>query len=68
MSEDTIDTRPYTGAAGGWGSMKSLAEISIREKVGPETARELTRLNKPGGVMCVSCRSEERRVGKECRL
>ncbi|WP_267397279.1 FdhF/YdeP family oxidoreductase [Sphingomonas sp. GC_Shp_1] len=52
---DKIDTEPYTGPAGGWGSMKSVAEISIREKVGPETARELTRQNKPGGFMCVSC-------------
>ena len=55
MSDESIDTRPYTGPAGGWGSMKSLAEIGVREKVGPETARELTRQNKPGGFMCVSC-------------
>ncbi|ATI57142.1 formate dehydrogenase [Sphingomonas melonis TY] len=56
MSDDqTISTEPYTGPAGGWGSMKSVAEINLREKVRPETARELTRLNKPGGVMCVSC-------------
>ena len=52
---DDIDTSPYTGPAGGWGSMKSLAEISMREKVGPEAAKELTRQNKPGGFMCVSC-------------
>jgi len=35
--------------------MKSVAEINLREKVRPETARELARQNKPGGVMCVSC-------------
>ncbi|MFA7751937.1 CbbBc protein, partial [Klebsiella pneumoniae] len=52
---DDIDTSPYTGPAGGWGSMKSLAEITLREKSRPEIARELTRQNKPGGFMCVSC-------------
>ncbi len=55
MSEDTINTEPYTGPSGGWGSMKSVAEINMREKVRPDTARELARQNKPGGVMCVSC-------------
>src|SRR5690242_5852759 len=57
MSDDReIDTSPYQGPAGGWGSMKSLAEINARERVPPvETLRELTRQNKPEGFMCVSC-------------
>ena len=56
MSDDrTIEIEPYTGPAGGWGSMKSLAEIGAREKVGPETLKELTRQNKPEGFACVSC-------------
>ena len=54
--EREIDLTPYTGPAGGWGSMKSLAEINAREKVPPvETLRELGRQNKPEGFMCVSC-------------
>ena len=41
-----IDLTPYDGPAGGWGSMKSLAEITAREKVPPvETMRELARQN-----------------------
>lgn len=56
MSDDrTVDIEPYTAPAGGWGSMKSLVEIGAREKVGPETIRELTRQNKAEGFACVSC-------------
>ncbi len=54
MSDD-IDIEEYTAPAGGWGSMRSLAEISAREKIGPEAVRELTRQNKPDGFVCVSC-------------
>ncbi|WP_425230180.1 FdhF/YdeP family oxidoreductase [Sphingomonas sp.] len=54
MSEK-VEIKPYTGAAGGWGSMKSLATIGLREQVRPETVRELARQNKTGGFMCVSC-------------
>lgn len=46
---------PFTGPAGGWGSVRSLAEILPREKIKPETLRELGRQNKPDGFMCVSC-------------
>ncbi|HVI98520.1 MAG TPA: FdhF/YdeP family oxidoreductase [Sphingomonas sp.] len=52
---DTIDLTPYDAPAGGWGSMKSVVEISRREKIPAEALRELARLNKPGGVACVSC-------------
>ncbi|HEX8554631.1 MAG TPA: FdhF/YdeP family oxidoreductase, partial [Sphingomonas sp.] len=45
----------YQGAAGGWGSMKSLARILPQERAGPDTLDTLRRQNKPGGVMCVSC-------------
>lgn len=56
MSDDRkIEIKPYTAPAGGWGSMKSLVEISAREKVGPELVRELARQNKPEGFACVSC-------------
>ena len=46
---------PYKGPAGGWGSLKSVAEILIREKVTPTNAAQLRRQNKPDGFMCVSC-------------
>ena len=54
MSEK-VEIKAYTGPAGGWGSMKGLARIGLREKSGPETARELIRQNKVDGFMCVSC-------------
>ncbi len=50
-----IEIESYGGPAGGWGSLKSLAEMGLREKSGPEVARELTRQNKPDGFSCVSC-------------
>ncbi|MEC3909372.1 FdhF/YdeP family oxidoreductase [Sphingobium sp. CR2-8] len=52
---DKPDVTPFKGPAGGWGSVRSLAEILPREKVGPETLRELARQNKPHGFACVSC-------------
>ncbi len=56
MSEDrTIEIEDYNATAGGWGSMKSIVEISAREKIGPEELREITRQNKPEGFACVSC-------------
>jgi len=53
---DKPEIEPYDGPAGGWGSMKSLAEIGLRERVPPiSTPHELARQNKPDGYMCVSC-------------
>ena len=54
MSEK-VEIKPYTGPAGGWGSVKSLATIGLREASGPETLVQLARQNKPDGFMCVSC-------------
>ena len=47
--------KPYKGPAGGWGSLKSVADILIRERVGPPGLAQLRRQNKPEGFMCVSC-------------
>ena len=52
---EKVEIEPYTGAAGGWGSMKGLATISLRERSGPTVAAELARQNKADGFMCVSC-------------
>lgn len=52
---DKPEVEPFRGPAGGWGSVRSLAEILPRERVKPEALRELARQNKPDGFMCVSC-------------
>ena len=54
MSED-VEIKPYTGPAGGWGSLNSVQKIIRREKLTPANVAELQRQNKPGGFMCVSC-------------
>ena len=53
--EQPIEIKPYNGPAGGWGSLKSVARITAREKLSPEALKELARQNKPEGFMCVSC-------------
>lgn len=52
---DKPEIKPFTGPAGGWGSMRSLAEILGRERVGPDALLQLARQNKPDGFMCASC-------------
>ncbi len=52
---DTPDFTPYAGPAGGWGSLRSVAEILPREGNVPGVTRELARQNKPEGFACVSC-------------
>jgi len=53
--DDKPEIKPFKGPAGGWGSVRSLADILPREHLGPEAYRELARQNKPDGFMCVSC-------------
>jgi molybdopterin-dependent oxidoreductase alpha subunit len=55
QTSDTPDLTPFKGPAGGWGSVRSLAEILPRERLTPAKLLELGRLNKPNGVQCVSC-------------
>ncbi|WP_156680660.1 FdhF/YdeP family oxidoreductase [Sphingomonas profundi] len=58
MSErgpDEAEIEPYTGPAGGWGSLRSVSEILPRERVSPAALAELARQNKPDGFQCVSC-------------
>lgn len=52
---DEPSIKPFKGPAGGWGSVRSLAEILPREHIPAEGLRELARQNKPDGFMCVSC-------------
>lgn len=58
MSKQSADDPEFTafeGPAGGWGSVRSLAEILPREHVPADALRQLVRQNKPDGFMCVSC-------------
>ena len=55
QESDNPTIKPFKGPAGGWGSVRSLADILPREHVNPEALRELARQNKPDGFMCVSC-------------
>ena len=50
-----VKIEPYDGPAGGWGSARSLVEILTREGVPITGTAMLTKQNKPGGFMCVSC-------------
>jgi molybdopterin-dependent oxidoreductase alpha subunit len=55
QESDNPEIKPFAGPAGGWGSVRSLADILPRERVPPEALRELVRQNKPDGFQCVSC-------------
>jgi molybdopterin-dependent oxidoreductase alpha subunit len=55
QKSDAPEITPFEGPAGGWGSVRSLAEILPREHVPAEALRELTRQNKADGFACVSC-------------
>ncbi|MFK3889397.1 FdhF/YdeP family oxidoreductase [Sphingomonas sp. NPDC079357] len=53
--DDRPDFTPYEGPSGGWGSVRSLADIIPREKNIAQTSAELLRQNKHDGFACVSC-------------
>lgn len=52
---DISKTPHAPGPAGGWGSLKGIAQIFGETWASPTALDTLARLNKPGGVMCVSC-------------
>ena len=47
--------KPYSGAAGGWGSAKSVNRILRHERVYIEGVKTLIEQNRPKGFACVSC-------------
>lgn len=51
----TVRIAPYDAPAGGWGSVRSLANIVMREHVPLAAAKTLMAQNKPDGFACVSC-------------
>jgi hypothetical protein len=48
-----IRVRPYRGPVGGWGSVKGVTEILLREAIPLKGSLALQ--NKPGDFACVSC-------------
>ncbi len=52
---DEESTVSYSGAEGGWGSLRGIAETAFRERPTPGALDTLRRQNKAGGFMCVSC-------------
>jgi molybdopterin-dependent oxidoreductase alpha subunit len=53
--DQPIETKPYEGAAGGWGSLRGISEVFAREMSSPGVLETLARQNKAGGHMCTSC-------------
>ena len=47
--------RPEDQTAGGWGSLKGMASVLIRERANPAVLETLARQNKAEGHMCTSC-------------
>jgi molybdopterin-dependent oxidoreductase alpha subunit len=52
---DKPKIEPYSGPAGGWGSLKSVGSILLQEDVAVLGGEILMKQNKPDGFMCVSC-------------
>ena len=54
MSRKTV-IEPYDSPAGGWGSLKSVESILLREGIVASGNAVLLKQNKPDGFACVSC-------------
>jgi anaerobic selenocysteine-containing dehydrogenase len=52
---DEVRIEEYDHPAGGWGSLKSVSSVLVREHVAVEGVRLLRHQNKPDGYACVSC-------------
>ena len=56
MSDEHASDMPHSeGPAGGWGSLRGIAQIFGKEWPTPGVVETLGRQNKPGGFMCSSC-------------
>lgn len=53
--DESGSTVEYDGPAGGWGSLKGIAQIFGKEWDTPAALETLMRQNKPKGFMCTSC-------------
>jgi molybdopterin-dependent oxidoreductase alpha subunit len=54
MTDETFPENP-AGPSGGWGSVRGMAALMLREKPTPAVLQTLLHQNKPGGHMCTSC-------------
>jgi molybdopterin-dependent oxidoreductase alpha subunit len=52
---DKIRIRPYPGPAGGWGSLRSVENILVKQERLATGNATLLHQNKPSGYSCVSC-------------
>ena len=53
---ESLSVHQYEGSVGGWGSLRGLTSVTLREQPNPITlAQELLRQNKTDGFQCVSC-------------
>jgi molybdopterin-dependent oxidoreductase alpha subunit len=55
MTTSKVHIKPYRGPVGGWGSVKGVTEILLREAIALKGSLALWRQNKPRGFACVSC-------------
>jgi len=55
MEKELPDPKEYHGASGGWGSLKGIGRIELKERAAPGALATLKEQNKPGGYMCSSC-------------
>jgi molybdopterin-dependent oxidoreductase alpha subunit len=55
LQHENSATVEYDGPAGGWGSLKGIAQVFGKEWDTPAALDTLRRQNKPKGFMCVSC-------------
>ena len=55
IADEDGATVEYDGPAGGWGSLKGIAQIFGKEWDTPAALETLMRQNKPKGFMCTSC-------------
>ncbi|MDE0880481.1 MAG: FdhF/YdeP family oxidoreductase, partial [Sphingomonas bacterium] len=55
MTDKRATTKFYKGSAGGFGSVKGMAKVALREAASPGAIETLMRQNKTGGMMCSGC-------------
>jgi molybdopterin-dependent oxidoreductase alpha subunit len=55
MTTRRVRIKPYRGPVGGWGSVKDVTEILLREAIALKGSLALWYQNKPRGFACVSC-------------
>jgi molybdopterin-dependent oxidoreductase alpha subunit len=55
MVDKASEMKSYDGAAGGWGSLKGIGSVLVRELSTPAVVETLMRQNKAEGHMCTSC-------------